>query len=73
MSKMNKENIYTEQEKVIVNEKETLNKMISSLPEWNDSEEMQKVLLGQINSKRRYIKYLEGKLNVVKFIDKLIK
>lgn len=73
MSKMNKENIYAEQEKVILNEKETLNKMISSLPEWNDSEEMQKVLLGQINSKRRYIKYLEGKLNVTKFIDKLIK
>lgn len=73
MKKMNEKNIYVEQEKVILNEKETLNKMIASLPEWNDSEEMQKVLLGQINSKRRYIKYLESKLNITKFIDKLIK
>lgn len=70
--KMEKGNVYSKQEKLIEIKKKEMNNMISSLPEWDDSDDMRDILLSQINSKKREVKFLEAKLKITKFIDRLI-
>ncbi len=70
--KMEKGNVYSKQEKLIEIKKKEMNNMISSLPEWDDSDDMRDILLSQINSKKREVKFLEAKLKITKFIDGLI-
>lgn len=70
--KMEKSNVYSKQEKLIEIKKKEMNNMISSLPEWDDSDDMRDILLSQINSKKREVKFLEAKLKITKFIDGLI-